>query len=67
MIAAARLPIDLTPQLVGVDPIGQEGEPGDRGAGFAAGFDQGLLERFGVGATGTTGLRDIHLSVHFYA
>ena len=66
MIAAARLPIDLTPQLVGVDPIGQ-GEPGDRGAGFAAGFDQGLLERFGVGATGTAGLGDVHESVHFYA
>ncbi len=52
------------PQLVGVDPVGQRNTR-DRGAGLAAGFDQGLLERLGMGATGTEGLGDGHVSVHF--
>ena len=54
------------PQLVGVDPVGQ-GDSGDRGARLITGVDQGLLECFGVGATGTAGLGDVHVSVHFYA
>jgi len=40
------------PQVVGVDPGGQRNTR-DRSAGLAAGFEQGLLERFGVDATGT--------------
>ena len=54
---------NLFPSKAGADSI-SEGDASDRGARFVAGFDQGSLEGFCVGATDTAGLRDVHESVH---
>ena len=53
---------------IGSDVVARSGKQDNSGGsanGVAAGFDQGLLERLGMGATNTAGAGDVHESVHY--